>query len=71
VQSAYHGQSHSLLPISNDKKAIFKNVDFSNLAVVATQTKDASSSSGKLLLFIINAITGSVLLTEYQTEVNI
>lgn len=32
--AAYRGQPEANLPLNNDKKVLFKNVDFSNLAVL-------------------------------------
>lgn len=35
--SAYKGQPSANLPLVNDKKVLFKNVDFSNLAVLTLE----------------------------------
>lgn len=36
--AAYRGQPEANLPLTNDKKVLFKNVDFSNLAVLTLET---------------------------------
>ena len=73
--SSYSGQPEANLPLVNDKKVLFKNVDFSNLAVLTIEDyKREGSESGKFLhrlhLYIINGLTGTVLFSQYQTGLN-
>ena len=68
VSSSYNGETKSLLPIPNDKRVIFKNVDFSNLAILSIYEQE-NAKSDKLHLFLVNGLTGNVEFSEYQTDI--
>lgn len=63
------------MPLVNDKKVVFKNVDFSNLAVLTIEDhkkdgQENSKSAYRLHLYLINGLTGTVLFSEYQLGLN-
>lgn len=71
--SVYRGQPEANLPISNDKRVLFKNVDFSNLAILTTQEvpmENGKQTYHRLHLYIINGQTGLVQFHEYQSHLN-
>lgn len=73
--SAYKGQPSANLPLVNDKKVLFKNVDFSNLAVLTLekyehQTQEGVKTGHRLHVYMINGLTGTIQFSQYQTGVN-
>jgi hypothetical protein len=67
IDTAYHSADQPQLAIYDDKKVIFKHIDFTNLAMI-TKITDASSVNS-LNLYIINGKTGRVLFNSYQLDV--
>lgn len=63
--SAYVGDQLSHIPLVDNGKVIFKNVDFTNLAILTS--KNATSMS----LFILNGMTGQVHFNEYRSGLNL
>lgn len=55
IRSSYHvGEENPRVAIWDDKKVIYKLIDFSNFAVL-------TSDGDKLKLYIVNAKTGKIL----------
>ena len=53
VASAFRGDQTSIIPLFDNEKVFFKNVDFTNLAVLTSYSK-------AIELYIINGRTGKV-----------
>ena len=70
----YRGQPEANLPISNDKRVLFKNVDFSNIAILTTETLLMEHSENKTYervhLYLINGVTGNLLFHKFQSYLN-
>lgn len=63
--SAFHGEQRAHVPLFDNGKVIFKNVDFTNLAILTS--RNATSMS----LFILNGMTGQVLFNEFRSGLNL
>ena len=63
--SAYKNEQRSHIPLVDNGKVIFKNVDFTNLAILTS--KNATSMS----LYILNGMTGQVHFNEYRSGLNL
>jgi outer membrane protein assembly factor BamB len=63
--SAYKGEHSTHIPLVDNGKVIFKNVDFTNLAILTS--KNATSMS----LYILNGMTGQVHFNEYRAGLNL
>lgn len=62
--SAFRGHQISHIPLFDREKVFFKNVDFTNIAVLS------SLNQTTLGLYIINGRTGKVQYSAYKNDVN-
>lgn len=65
VASAFRGEQTALIPLFDREKVFFKNVDFTNLAVLT------SFNRTDVALYIINGRTGKVHYNSFKNSVNI
>lgn len=65
TSTAYRGEQSTHIPLIDNGKVIFKNVDYTNLAVLTS--KNATSMS----LYILNGMTGQVHFNEYRSGLNL
>ncbi len=63
--AAYKSEQSTHIPLIDNGKVIFKNVDFTNLVILTS--KNATSMS----LFILNGMTGQVHFNEYRSGLNL
>lgn len=64
VASAFRGDQRSYIPLFDKEKVFFKNVDFTNIAVLT------STNHTNIGLYIVNGRTGKVQFNSYKTNIN-
>jgi len=64
VTSAFRGDQRARIPLFDKEKVFFKNVDFTNIAVLT------SLNHTNLALYIINGRTGKIQFNSYKNNVN-
>lgn len=63
IQSSFTGDQSFKVPLFDDKKVYFKNIDFTNFAVLTR------SNNTNLNLYIVNGANGHILFNKYRRNV--
>lgn len=64
IASAFRGDQRSHIPLFDREKVFFKNVDFTNIAVLT------NTNYTNIGLYIINGRTGKVQYNSYKNNIN-